>query len=687
MNCPKCNTPLADGAQFCENCGEKVVAAAAQPQTIFCPNCGMQTSSEFAYCQNCGASVAEKKPKEPKEPKTPKESKPVQIPKKLIGMGVAAVAVILVIVLLASLIFGGSSKNNYALYIKDSEIYYNDFSGDPMQVTNRLFDMSVSGLTNAYLESNAYEIGYYNRLSADGKILFFVDKIDATSDSSGAYSLFYRYINKPKQEAVKIDSDVLSYVINEKANCVTYLKKGDTENVLYQHDLKEKEKIDSGVDDYYVSDDGKKIIYTNIEGNLYLKNSGKDKEKLESEVTSIQYIDEKLSTVYFVKEDSLYKKSGTKDKEKIASGVNDVLYMYESGEMYYTKSEAGEVSLLNYVEDDKKDADAAMTEPTRPSRSNYSSTTDYNAAYAAYQTARDEYDAKVTRDSLRTTLSEMTMEQQSYTLCYFDGKEEKVITESYVEYSSRAAEERAVIVYKTYNQTSVSKVKLSEITNVYDVQSMVTAALYSASDYYIAIKEAATLVDTTEGTAFDIDEAGKNVYYIDDISEPSTDSISDYSTYGDLYKIEISKTVGKAELFDSDVSTYYSYFVADDQYLYFKDVKDGKGELYINKTKIDYDVRIAYVSYLEDSKKVAYYTDWSTEKQYGTLKTATLKGKTTKVADDVHSYRITPDEQILYIYDFSLTSYKGELYLFKGKKAEKIDDDVVAILPIIQMDN
>ena len=110
-------------------------------------------------------------------------------------------------------------------------------------------------------------------------------------------------------------------------------------------------------------------------------------------------------------------------------------------------------------------------------------------------------------------------------------------------------------------------------------------------------------------------------------------------------------------------------------------------ELYINKTKIDYDVRIAYVSYLEDSKKVAYYTDWSTEKQYGTLKTATLKGKTTKVADDVHSYRITPDEQILYIYDFSLTSYKGELYLFKGKKAEKIDDDVVAILPIIQMDN
>ena len=49
------------------------------------------------------------------------------------------------------------------------------------------------------------------------------------------------------------------------------------------------------------------------------------------------------------------------------------------------------------------------------------------------------------------------------------------------------------------------------------------------------------------------------------------------------------------------------------------------------------------------------------------------------MADDVHDFSITADGRILYLYDYSTNSYRGELYLF-DKEGEKIDDDVVAIL-------
>ena len=91
-----------------------------------------------------------------------------------------------------------------------------------------------------------------------------------------------------------------------------------------------------------------------------------------------------------------------------------MIRVYESGEVYYLKNAEGEISLMNYVEDDMKSADASVSEPTEPvwpeypeypdspdspSQWDYETVEEYDAAYAAYQVAYAEYEAECDRIS------------------------------------------------------------------------------------------------------------------------------------------------------------------------------------------------------------------------------------------------------------------------------------------------
>lgn len=684
ITCPKCNKELSDDTKFCDGCGAQIF------ETIFCPNCGKQTSTEFAFCQSCGASITEA-PAEEKPAAAPAEKK--KLPKKAILFGGIGVAVVAVLILVISLIAGGGgkAKNDFTLYLKDSEIFFSDLKKDreSWQLTSRLVD--TKDVDDDGLAFNEYTLSSYICTSEDGKYIFFPDK---TGDDDGI-NLYYREIAKPEAEAIKVDSDVRSYTVNSSATIVTYLK-GDEGN-LYQYKLAEdsKDKVASEVKGFEVSDDGAKIGYINSEGSLYLQYAGKDKEKIASEVSSLEYLTEDFKTVYYIKEGSLYKQVEGEDCVKIASDVYDVIKIYETGEIYYLTSEAGEISLMDYVTDDMKDSDATLTEPeypSRPSKWNYDTYEEYEAAYdaykaayEAYETAYDAYRAKLNRDSLRESLEEETLEQSSYTLCFFNGTDAAVITDAFVGdsysfafYSDNTyASDAPVIIYEAYNQSSLEKVKLSEVESIYDIEEMVEAALFSSSERYIAVKTTSTVVEQEkEARNFRINSSGTVVYYIDDIP--------DEKSYGELYCITIADgVVGKAEVYDSDVYTSYCYFNGDDKFEYYKDYKDGKGELYVNKTKIDYDVNIYRTTVYSDSDKVIYLTDWNDEKQYGTLKIY-QNGESVKIADDVHDYSVMADGRILYLYDYSLNYSKGELHIWENGETRKIDDDVVCVIPVYE---
>lgn len=732
--CPKCQAQLEDGARFCDSCGAPIPAPANQPaaavycahcgtqvnaenpfcsncgkpldENVFCPNCGTQVNTSFAVCPNCSSRLynavfcpncgspshpdaafckscgsplsagskpegnsneqksgdkkkknSEKKQREPGK----KKSKKVLI---FAGIGVIVAAALVCIFVLFGGSTGGTSKN-YAMYVKDKELYYTDFSSkDPWQITSRL--VKDDAYDNYDFSSGAYILGSACRLSKDGSLLFFPDRING---SDSGYSLYCRNINRPKEEALKIDSDVVSYSVSDDASAVTYQKN----NTLYQYDRKkeDKQKVASDILNYRVSADGRTILYMNEEYALYSTVKGGEREKLDSDLSSLDYVSEDLSTVFYTKEGSLYKKEAGKDKEKISSDVYGVIKVYESGEAYYVKAETAEVPLINYVYDDKKESDAAMPEPESPSWTD----PDYDAKYETYQRELEEYNAKRDRDYAREYLAEEKMEQTAYTLCYYNGKEESTVSDAFTNFSYTCAANEPVITYTAYDQSGDVTVKLSETEDIYSISGMITEALYSAANRYVAAGSVSASLDQDDAASLCLSADGETLYYLAEIPEDKN--------YGELYRVSVSSSgeLGTPELYDSDVCTDNIYFISEDKLLYFKDYKEDKGELYINQERIDYDVNAYTIHRSEDADRITYYIDWNSDKGYGTLKTYTRK-EAEKIADDVHAYSVLPNGNVLYLYDYSQKYYHGDLYLWNKKDAEKIDDSVVCILPV-----
>jgi ribosomal protein L40E len=59
IKCIKCSAELADGAKFCDECGEKI------NHTAFCAECGSQISSDKKFCEKCGTPVEDNAMKSP----------------------------------------------------------------------------------------------------------------------------------------------------------------------------------------------------------------------------------------------------------------------------------------------------------------------------------------------------------------------------------------------------------------------------------------------------------------------------------------------------------------------------------------------------------------------------------------------------------------------------------------------
>ena len=420
--CPKCGKALEDGTRFCDNCGAQI------PEAAVCPSCGERIIPGYAFCQKCGAPVSQPVSTgagyvptsgagytpdpgtgyapnpgagytpdpgtgyapnpgtgyapnpgtgytpdpgagytpDPGNAAAPKQKKP--IPKKAImfgGIGVAAVAVIVAVVALIMNLAGGGSKTSdktYTFYLKDSELVYLDVkSGDTLEVTSRL---SNSNISNSEFANNGAAIGYFIAFSEDGSKLFYPDKTDFYSSG---ITLYYRNMNKPDEEPLKIDSDVTSYAINNAGTLVIYNK---SDGALYRHDLTEKNKIASDVEYFRVADDCGKILYETEDRGLYVWTANSDeKTKLASDVYNLEYVSDDFSVIYYTKLDSdsypytysLYKQDGGSDeKEKIASEIYNVVNVYGTGEVYYITSEEVEVNLRDYVNDDMAATDAAM---------------------------------------------------------------------------------------------------------------------------------------------------------------------------------------------------------------------------------------------------------------------------------------------------------------------------------------
>lgn len=740
--CPQCGFENADGDIFCMECGCNM--AAPVELKLYCPACGQENSEGDMFCMKCGQSLAgvamsakppviekndfEAKAKEAAEKagkmakkgakeavkfakkaassakkaadKAGKEAKKaagkakgVKLPKGVfIGAGVAVVIGLVLVILAVCGVFSGGSGSGaeYALYVKDSELFYTDFGKDePLQITDRLAD----DVSNEELADSAYIISDYTALvKGDGR-MFYPDRID---DGEEGVTIYYRDLGK-KKDAEKLDSEIISYAVNEKGNQVIYLKGDDGK--LYSSNLKDKEKLASDVVDFYVTEDLQKVMYRTDDGDLFIKAGKGDKEKVASDVAEIYYVSDDLQSICYRKDTDLYMQKIGGDKEKIADDVNAVIRVYEDGEMYFTTAEENKLDLGKFVKDDLAASDAAMVEPgyveypdypTKPRSYNYDSEEEYEKAYAEYEQACADYEqicadlvaeneaaweaywAKCDRDAIRESLKTDESTRVVYSLHFFDGEEVTKVAENLADPHMYAqAADKPVVAFAVAGSFDGVKLNIADIAGSWEVTDALRAAGVEGTVTYIC--QATAMVAVPEDYYLrDVTADGKTVALMGDVNDKRKE--------GSIYTASFKNgELGELKLVDEDVYSSYGRFLANGKLAYFKDVSDRtyEGDLYLDGKEVDYDVYIYSIDYSEAMDALLYATD-TKQGEGGTLKI--LKGKKPQiVGEDIHTYHITGSGKLYYLADYSERKSVGEMYVY-GRKDGHLDEDVVTLL-------
>lgn len=720
MICPNCHKELPNDARFCDACGTPLVAETAQPEPIPEPQPMYEPQPE-PQPEFVVPPIPEPQPVqqtyEPQpvpqqmyeQPPQQWENMPPMPPQKkskkkffVIGGIAAGVAAIAVAVVLLIMNMGGGGRTDYALYLKDGEICYTDFTENGrMELTDRLFS---SGKPSA--EEMSYfgtTLSYRVAFSADGKRVFYCDR----SDTGSGFTLYFRDLSRPKIEPIKLDSDVRwSFAINSAGTEVFYTK---SDGSLYRHDLMQREKIASDTyDSFGVADDCKKIFYganysyDSGTFDIYLWHANGEKVKLASDVSAVPAASADMSVLYYLRDDALYRQvEGADEREKLAGDIYNLICCYPDGQAYYTRMTAHDHTLAEFVIDDMAASDAMMVYPEYPTYPEYPEypnwweydddelydaaveqwNIDYDSYVATcnlleegYYAALNEYELKRERDYLREALAEQTITLCDYTLYYFDGTTETKLCDSYDSYWD-VASDAPVLVFFTTEKADTATFMLTDISWADEVWDALTYS-EGSREYMIAV--GANVSGINEGNSFTAAPDGSCVYYFT--------QIGDTYTY-DLWRLPIDGgSVGTAEKRDSDVAVSGSCFVGD-TFVYYKDVNGYynnygySGELYIDGVPVDYDVWLWSVNVGKDGA-LYYYTDYNSERSFGTLKRY-AGGEKIKISDDVREYTTSENGDVLYLFDFSQNSHVGTLCRFSNGKVVKIDDDVSAIIPIM----
>ncbi|MBR5596861.1 MAG: zinc ribbon domain-containing protein [Lachnospiraceae bacterium] len=643
----------------------EVVAQPAVSKVKYCHECGAANGEEDAFCYACGASFGQGGKKKPS----------IKLPIILGAAGVAVVAVICVFAFILSHV----GKKESLMYLKDNEIM-ELVKKEGISIGDSAYEdeEEIYG-PNAYLK---YDIGF----SEDGKYMFFPQDYE-----NGYFTLYYRPVNNPKAESQKIDSDIASYSIL-KNNKVVYLK--DDER-LYISDLKDKEKVASDVLGYAVSVDNKKLAWMATEDRqLYICSVDKpeDKQKLDSDVTSVEYYSDDMKDVIYLKEDDLYHISGG-NKEKIKSDVFAAVAIVTDKQdvIYYFVEEDEGTGYETFIHDDYAQADAAMSEPRIEDyqrvemQQSFWGLREVVVTDDSYYTAWDEYNNKVYRDYIRESFEENDDYAKYQTMYCYDIKKKE--SEKYTQglFRDNSVYQTSVFFYNKVNEEEIEKINLSELVNMseWEISNEIDRIISEAMNTYLVYngKEVEVDIDYSEYEPPHyvdyLDEKNQEVYFA--LSNRKDADDEDFTYEYTLFKVDFGK--GDVEVFAENFNRIALGNEDGIYYLVEAEEEDGGtvGELYFNDTKIDSDVSVGSVKFLDDGTGVMYLTDLDSENYEGTLKIY-KNGKDIKIADDVASYESNESGKIIFLQDYNFKKNRGELKLYSGKEAVLIDSDVTAIL-------
>ena len=659
-------------------------------------------------------SVKQLKPGKQKKA-TEKAEQPVKGRRKWLLLIPALAVVLAAGVFVAFLFLNKGSHMETVVYLKEGNLKLSPLKSlEPIELSEGI--IADDRIAQASMK---YKLGYEISFSKDGKLVFYPGKKDYDT-----FDLYYLNLKSKDKEGEKIASKVYDYKINSTGTVVYYKKNND----LYRSDLSDEVKIDSNVIDFYISEDGKKLVYQDEDNNIYYKIGDKDEEKLDSDA-ELSYISEDFNKIYYMKANTLYLSTDGGEGEKLISDIDMLLKIYDTGEIYYMKTSDTELSLSDFVNDDLLSSDSVLVEPIQPvypyyeecrpstpepiepdysdyydenywydwdayyadydiytqEMNTYNTEWDrlyrealeqYDNEYTKYEAAYMEYGLKATRDELRSSLAQNTLSVSSSTLYLYQNGKTTSVSDQFLDYSI-LAEKIPAIVYQILNKTEITKINMSEVTSVDDVNYFAREAVDSSAQTYVAIGSVSTEIKQTKGENYMFNPSGTALYFID--------NYDDGNGYGDLYEAKITDTkVDAPVLYDKEVLLYYIFEESDSLYYFKGRQENSTADLYLNKKRVDDDVLMNYFSPIySEGKDILYYiSDYDDIAETGTLKLYD-GSKPVKISDKVHDYYVSNEKSIVYLKDYKTGSSYGDMYLNNGSGKEKrIDKKVSLIVPI-----
>ena len=655
---------------------------------MLCKKCGDEIKEDVAFCPKCGAknTKEEIKIKEHPSEKTLKNEPPKKKKNKIIA-GVLIGILLLVVGGFWLKTSANIPKNDHLLYIRDNEIYLLDFAGkkeNPKLITENL----VSGVRLNWSEK---KIGLENCIyfTSDGEILFYPDKNEY---NQVGFNLFFRKLKDDKSEAKKIDSEIIKYfVVDVSSKKKIFYLKGNDSN-FYKTNMEENRvKIATNVADFWVNKSGNNIVFITKDGDIYSVDANENKEKIAS-TSKIVGVKNDLDKVYYIKDKELYCKTRGKERERIAKDVSHVFKIYDTGEIYFKQQYEVKRKIIDFINDNLSTTDVDIQKPYAPKQpypQESSSWQDYYRAIDTYRIARNSYDAayrkylaKEERDNLRKKLSDEEFVEYKETLCYYDGKKISNVAENFL--GQENIGNKAVIIYTKRISKDNKKLQISDIpisSTISNIKSKIrfnetiTPVLNKVTPIFVAIKDKSFELKVNKTSRFLINDSSTKIYFLDDYN------IKDKK--GDLYEVNIENgRLGKQVKVDSEVHYLFALSKGENtSIIYFKNYKDHKFDLYMDKVFIDSDVSVNMgIERIGNSKKIVYSTDWNPNKKSGVLKI--YDGEKSKIISyETNQFYILSDSRILYLDKFDEKIGKGDLYLYNGPDEKKqIDTDVSVIL-------
>lgn len=666
MVCPKCNADIGE-TQVCPNCDkEEVVAQEVVAEEKTAP------VDETLKAETASAAIPEAVSE---EENVCYVAQPVKSNKNKSKIIIAVIAIVAVVAAVAAILFAYSKKSGddfveRPLYIKDNAVYYVDSKSDsPVLISEKLFKNEDVDPRSQLIIMNG------TQFTQKGNKVFYCEKIDIENNS---FDLYYRLLNKPEEDPVKLAQDVVSYVVDDKGETVIY---ADVYNNVYTHNMVERDKIVTEAKSVYFSKDRTKVMYLVEDGGLYVQIIGGEKDKIDSDVTVVYSVaeDNNFEYICYMKESDLYVKKADSDKIKVDTEVLEVLCVYKNGGIYYTKENEvkGGGTLLDYVTYPKE-----MIESDKKLIDN---------RYASDWRARNE---AFNRVWAKEVFEKVTVETFC-SLYYFDGETSSMINDAYVDLNSGYNyDSSAAMIFRSYDNVDIKKVDILDFVNALDekhqfrkdeekgvflskeeyqnlsyfddFKKTILGAMESEETIYLAINGVLIEIEGEKlGNNFSLSTDGSTLYYIDNYdSEKDT---------GDLMVANIvDGALSDAEVYDTEVSGGHAF--GEDVVIYVKDRKDDKYDLYINKKLVEYDVAEYY--YIPKSNEIVYFTEFDSEKSIGTLNVY-KDGEKNKIAEEVFAdVDYLDDGTVFYFLNFSKKSFKGDLYMYEDGESVKIDYDV-----------